>query len=226
MVTSSNTKASFWQTYGMHAVAYALAVLPVVQVMAPTLIPGWGTLVAAGAAGLLTLIHNVQTASANGAAPSSTVAKVLPVLLLLTAVTGAANLTGCAALSSALTTPGATQSIIQDTVQGGVIAGLSAAPASQRVSIAKSVIAAAQAVEAVDTDNVGSLSSLNTLLAQKLVKTKLDPAVQALLADAVSNAVNLLAAKVSSGTLPSATTVSVNTVLNWIIAGATPYAGS
>jgi hypothetical protein len=96
-----------WKTYGAHALAYALSILPVIQAVAPALVPGHGALIAGLAGVLLTAIHNFQTVLGNSNASAATsrvadgVMKVLPLLLTAVLILGAAmGLGGCATVAT------------------------------------------------------------------------------------------------------------------------------
>lgn len=223
---------SFWKKFGAHVVGGAMVVLPLVQQYAGV-VPGWGTVAAQVAGGLLLAIHAVQAATVSAqpsaAAPVivSSTAKVLPLLIAaLLVVSTMGLLSACASLNAVVNQTSTEQTLIQDGVKAGVMAAILTQPASGQKSTAQGIIAGATAIEGVTTDSSLTISQLQVVIAQRLALTKLDPLVQGVLNDAISAVVTELAGKISTSVLSSGAQTTVNTLMGWIIAGATPYAGS
>jgi len=143
---------------------------------------------------------------------------VLAALALLTA--------GCAALSGIINQPSNEQTILMVGVEAGVDAIIEAQSPGARAGVAKDITTAAQAMQAVVANDQVTLSGLAVELQAALAKTTLTPTQQALAGQFVAAAVNIVAGKISNGTLTPSQATSVTTVLNWVIAGAKPFSTS
>ena len=211
-----------WKNFGAHAIAALALILPYVVQYAPG-VPGWGPVAASVAGGLLLVVHALQQPTAPTVPPAATK------ILAMFAVAGmlvACTLTGCASFNAAINQSSTEQTLIQDGVKAGVLVAILTQPASGQKSTAQGIIQAAQAVEGIAVDEQLTISQLNVVIAQRLTKTSLNPAVQAILSDAIGAVVDNLAQKVSSKVLAVDATTTVNTLMGWVIAGATPFAGS
>lgn len=213
--------SNLWKNFGPHTIAVLALALPYVVQYAPA-IPGWGLIAASVAGGLLTVVHALQQPASSTVVASAT--KAVPALLGL--MLGLSGLAGCASFNAVVNQTSTTQTLIQDGVKAGVMASILTQPASGQKSTAQGIIAAAQAIEGVAADSQLTLSQLNVVIAQRLAQTKLDPLVQSVIGDAISAVVNELSQKIATKVLTADSQTSVNTIMGWIIAGATPYAGN
>lgn len=150
-------------------------------------------------------------------------AVLLTGLILLLAFSG---LQGCTAINGAVHA-GTTQTVlIQDAVELGTMGAILTQPASGQASTAQGIILAATAVEGLAVNDTVTVAQLDQQLAARLAKTKLSPAVQAILQQVAQLAVAQLASKLQQGLVSSSSTSTLTTIMSWIIAGATPYAGT
>lgn len=136
------------------------------------------------------------------------------------------SLQGCAALNG-LTNGSTIQSqLIQDSVQLGVQLAIAHQPQASQQATAQQIILAATAAEGVLQNSQVAIQQLDQQLAQRLAKTSLPAATQALLTTVATQAVQQLAAKISAGAVVSGVQAPLLAVLGWIVAGATPFAGT
>jgi hypothetical protein len=179
-----------WKTYGAHALAYIIGGLTLVQAYAGV-VPGKGTVIAAGATVLLTAINHLQALAANSTttlpAPSAgtTVKSLAPfALVLLGAGLAISGLSGCS-LFSKLTTPAAQPYITAAVDVAVATAESKGIPSAQINSICKTALAA-------DQGTAATLATVAAVVNAELARLNLPPgdlAAAQILEDALSVAI-------------------------------------
>jgi hypothetical protein len=178
-----------WKTYGAHALSYVIGGLTLAQAYAGV-VPGKGTLIAAGAGIVLTAINHLQTLAANSTTtlppPSAGTTKVvIPfALLLLGGVLAISGMSGCSVFSK-LNTPAAQPYITAAVDVAVATAESKGVPAAQINAIAKKALAADQGTSA-------TLAAVAAVVNAELIKLNLpggDLEAAQILEDALSVAI-------------------------------------